>query len=98
MSSLSAPPWRCVGLDDLAWREWHGEWVVRNERSGSTHLLGPLAAEILRELLAAPEGLSSAELRAALARSQAGPPIDAVAIEEVLSEFRRLGLAVPATS
>lgn len=86
MSPLPASLWRCVPLDALAWREWDGEWVVRNERSGSTHHLGPLATEILKVLLASSTGLSSAELASRLGADTTG-------VDEVLSEFRRLGLA-----
>jgi PqqD family protein of HPr-rel-A system len=97
MQPLSAPRWRCVPLDALAWREWDGEWVVRNERTGSTHLLGQLAAEILKLLSATPAGLNSAELTARLPDSPASAQEDTTAVEEVLLEFRRLGLARPET-
>lgn len=95
MPLSSAPRWRCVPDDALAWREWDGESVVRNERSGSTHLLAPLAAEILKLLSAAPDGLDTAELAARLADSVASRQVDTIAVEEVLREFRRLGLAFP---
>ena len=95
MSSSSAPHWRSVSVDAIVWREWDGELVVRNERSGSTHLLGPLAACVLRALLEAEAVLSVAEIKARLKDppSTANDPALHVAIEEVLSEFRRLGLA-----
>ncbi len=97
MSSSSAPHWRSVSVDAIVWREWNGEFVVRNERSGSTHLLGPLAGEVLRVLLDAGEGLGVADIAACLdhgpkAASDSSLP---AAIEEVLSEFKRLGLAEP---
>jgi PqqD family protein of HPr-rel-A system len=95
MSLSSAPRWRCVPDDALAWREWDGESVVRNERTGSTHLLAPLAAEILKLLSAAPAGLNSADLATRLADSAASRQADTIAVEEVLREFRRLGLALP---
>ena len=95
MSLSSAPHWRSVPVDAIVWREWNDEFVVRNERSGSTHLLGPLAGEVLRVLLDAAEGLSVADIAACLddgpkAASDSGL---SAAIEEVLSEFKRLGLA-----
>jgi PqqD family protein of HPr-rel-A system len=97
MSSSSAPHWRSVSVDAIVWREWNGEFVVRNERSGSTHLLGPLAGEVLRVLIDAGEGLSVADIAACLghgtkAASDSSLPAP---IEEVLSEFKRLGLAEP---
>jgi PqqD family protein of HPr-rel-A system len=95
MSLPSAPSWRCVPIDAVAWREWDGELVVRNEQTGSTHLLGALAAEILKLLLAAPSGLDSAELTARLGDFDRSIRPDTRAIEEVLAEFGRLGLARP---
>ena len=48
-----APGWRSVPPDAISWHEWDGEFVVRNERSGSSHLLGPLAGRVLQVLLEA---------------------------------------------
>ena len=97
MSSSSAPHWRSVSVDTIVWREWNGEFVVRNERSGSTHLLGSLAGDVLRVLIDAGEGLSVADIAACLghgpnAASDSNLP---ATIEEVLSEFKRLDLAEP---
>jgi PqqD family protein of HPr-rel-A system len=97
MPSLSALRWRSVPPDAIAWREWDGEFVVRNERSGSTHLLGPLGGRVLDVLLKTDAALSAADIAAAL-----DEPSDAVAapdryapIDAVLAEFQRLGLAEP---
>ncbi|TMG82809.1 MAG: HPr-rel-A system PqqD family peptide chaperone [Betaproteobacteria bacterium] len=97
MSLSSAPHWRSVSVDAIAWREWNGEFVVRNERSGSTHLLGPLAGDVLRALLDAGQGLSVADIAACLddGPKAASDSTLLAAIEEVLSEFKRLGLAEP---
>lgn len=72
-----------------------GELVVHNAQSGSTHLLEPLAGEVLRTLMEVSGGLSIEELVVRLrSESTASDPADwSVAIEAVLSEFRRLGLA-----
>lgn len=79
--------------DAIVWREWDGEFVVRNERTGSTHLLGPLAGAVLQVILGADRTLSSAEiisgLRDQAALDTADPETE---IEAVLSEFQRLGL------
>jgi PqqD family protein of HPr-rel-A system len=93
----SAPHWRSVPVDAIVWREWDGEFVVRNERSGSTHLLGALAGAVLQVLLEAEALLTVAEIAARLndPRSIARAPDLQAAIEQVLSEFRRLGLAEP---
>jgi hypothetical protein len=98
MSSSSAPRWRCVPRDAIVWREWDGECVVRNERSGSSHLLGPLAATVLQILLDADDTLSVADIAARLGDPQAvaGDTDWCAAIDEVLAEFHRLDLAEPA--
>jgi len=84
----SAPRWRSVPPHAVAWREWGGEFVVRNERTGSSHLLGPLAGRVLCILLAASGPLEAAEIAAKLDDSgQIGM------IAEALAEFHRLGLA-----
>ena len=95
MSRFCAPLWRCARMDALAWREWDGELVVRNEHTGSTHLLGPLATEILKLLVATPIGLTSAALVSRLEDARTSAAVDAAAVEEVLTEFRRIGLALP---
>jgi len=97
MSSLSALRWRTTPIDAIAWREWDGEYVVRSERSGNTHLLGPLAGRVLQVLLDASSALNSDDIAAELSDELAAT--DAAerkaAIEAALSEFKRLGLAEP---
>jgi PqqD family protein of HPr-rel-A system len=95
MSTLSpAPGWRSVPPDAIVWREWDGELVVRNEVTGSSHLLAPLAGTVLQALLAADAGLS-VEAIVARVNEELDPaaPASYGAVEEVLAEFRRLGLA-----
>ena len=95
MSSISALRWRSVPPAAIVWREWDGEFVVRNERSGSSHLLGPLAGRVLQVLLEANGVLRVADIAARLGEEPAATatPDARAAIEEVLSEFQRLGLA-----
>jgi len=95
MPSLSVQRWRSVPHEAIAWREWDGELVVRNERTGSTHLLGPLAGRVLQALLEADGTRSAAELEAGLGDQPAAASDGNVAIDAVLSEFQRLGLAEP---
>ena len=97
MSSLSAPRWRRVPRDAIVWREWDGEFVVRNERSGSTHLLGPLAGTVLQILLDADNTLSVWDIAARLGDPQAVAADSdwCAAIDRVLAEFHRLDLAEP---
>jgi PqqD family protein of HPr-rel-A system len=90
----SAPRWRSVRPDAIALSEWDGEFVVRNECSGSTHLLGLLAGRVLQILLEANGPLDVAAIADRIVGSSGIPaseehdPIDAV-----LAEFKRLGLA-----
>ena len=98
--SVPAPRWRSVPPDAIVWREWNGEFVVRNERSGSSHLLGTLAGKVLQVLLEADGALSVAAIAARLDSQQAAAA-DAdlcAAIDEVLAEFHRLELAEPEPS
>ena len=96
MASPSALRWR-VPPDAILWHEWDGEFVVRNERSGSTHLLGPLAGSVLQVLREADAALSVADIAARLGDHLAAAPTpdQYAAIDAVLSEFKRLGLAEP---
>jgi PqqD family protein of HPr-rel-A system len=89
--------WHTVPRSDLIWRELDGDLVVRNARSGSTHLLEPLAGDVLRALAEADAGMSILDLVACL-QDDAGTDETSAwvsAIEAILSEFRRIGLAEP---
>jgi PqqD family protein of HPr-rel-A system len=95
--SVSALRWHTVPRSDLIWRELDGDLVVRDARSGSTHLLEPLAGHVLRALSEAHAGMSIPDLVARL-QDEAGADETSAwfsAIEAILSEFRRLGLAEP---
>lgn len=95
MSPQSTQRWFSITPHSLAWREWDGEFVVRNERSGSTHLVGPLAGRVLQVLLQSRGGMSIQDIMDRLGEPPA--PADQVewhtAIDAVLSEFQRLGIA-----
>ena len=95
MQSPSAPRWRSAPSQAIALRKWDGEFVVRNERTGNSHLLGPLAGRVLGVLLDAGDALDAAEIAVRL--EPAASPIEADEaqddVEDVLAEFRRLGLA-----
>ena len=100
MQSSSAPRWRSVGPNAIAWREWDGEFVVRNERTGNSHLLGTLAGRVLGILLDAGEPLATAEIAARVEKDypDASTGGEAVAIDRTLAEFHRLGLAESETT
>ena len=73
---------------------------MRNERSGSSHLLGPLAGRVLQILLEADGALSVGAIAARLDDQQAIAANSdwCAAIDEVLAEFHRLELALPVQS
>jgi PqqD family protein of HPr-rel-A system len=88
--------WRSLPPESLAWRDFDGEIVVRNARTGSTHHLEALASEVFRALLESQAPLSVADLEALL---REGTEVEdngaewAAPIQEVLTQFERLGLA-----
>ncbi|HEU4373004.1 MAG TPA: hypothetical protein VFS02_05920 [Telluria sp.] len=49
-----APLWRLTPGQALRWREWQGEYVLYNDVSGDTHLLGGGAIDLLLFLQEAP--------------------------------------------
>jgi PqqD family protein of HPr-rel-A system len=90
--------WSSLPADAIAWREFDGAIVVRNARTGSTHLLERFPAEVLRTMMEADGPMSVPELEARLSLPAAGDEDGAqwsTAIEEVLKDFYRLGLAEP---
>ena len=74
-------------------RELDGELVLRNDATGSTHLLEAFQAEVLRALIMAPGGLTTAEAAAALAGTSETQEDCLKSVEATLLDFQRLGLA-----
>jgi len=91
---LIAVRWHTVPREMLMLRELEDGLVVRNAMTGSTHLLEPLAAEVLGLLLSAEEGMTAAELAARIG-DEAELQGWTTSMEELLLEFKRLGLAGP---
>jgi PqqD family protein of HPr-rel-A system len=50
----SSSRWRLTAPDELRWVQWEDEWLLYDGGSGDTHLLQPLAAEVLQALQHAP--------------------------------------------
>jgi PqqD family protein of HPr-rel-A system len=100
MPSASAPVWQCISPDAVVWREWDDEFVVRNERSGSSHLLGPLAGRVLQILLESDTAMSVSDIANQLGDERPTSPDSEWlgAIQNVLAEFHRLELAEPLPS
>jgi PqqD family protein of HPr-rel-A system len=90
-----AQRWHTVPAEALTWRELDGEVVVHDARTGSTHLLEPLAGEVLRALIEERSGMSVPDLVGRLCETSGEDDFADwfAAIERVLSEFERLGLA-----
>ena len=97
-STISASRWQCAAPDAIVWREWNGEFVVRDDASGSSHLLGTLAGRVLQVLLGADRPLAVEEIASLLGDRSAAADFseELAAIDEVLSAFHRLELATPA--
>jgi PqqD family protein of HPr-rel-A system len=88
--------WRTIPRQALAWHRFDEEIVVRNARTGSTHLLEPLSAQVFLALMEAGDDLSVEALQERLAGAEPGDNGTdewRTAISAVLSEFQRLGLA-----
>ncbi|HLI22168.1 MAG TPA: HPr-rel-A system PqqD family peptide chaperone [Stellaceae bacterium] len=82
----------------VQWRDWDGEIVAYNDRTGDTHHFADLAAWLFRKLAAAP---ASAEAIADAAAGEIELParIDrGAAIARTLELFARLDLLEPAGS
>jgi len=85
----------------LHWRQWRDEVVAFDEMQGQTHLMSAGAAAVLMELVRAERGCTFDEIAKQLfLRTDCDPGDDAAlskderaALEGILSELARLGLA-----
>jgi PqqD family protein of HPr-rel-A system len=91
--------WRPVSPEAIRWRAWDDELVVYNDATGATHHLNPLGSEVMRALLAHPQGICEADLA-----SNLGALVDASEQAVLCSEISKalvtldaLQLAVAAT-
>jgi len=86
--------WTLAPNAQLQWRSWEGETVVYHPPSGDTHILHPLAAEILRHL----DGhtIDIAQLAAHVAQTFDLQPDEELhrQIEYCINQFTNLGLIV----
>jgi len=90
--------WSAVPADALAWRQFEDEIVVRNARTASTHHLESLSAEVLLALIQVDGPVTVEELAARLGLEGDNAADQwRSAIQEVLREFERVGLAEPVT-
>jgi PqqD family protein of HPr-rel-A system len=88
--------WSCAGRDRLLVRSWSGEeGVVYDTLSGDTHLLEPLALELLQQLtLGVPRSASALLDELADLIEDTASESALAAIEQSLESMRRAGLVV----
>jgi PqqD family protein of HPr-rel-A system len=88
--------WSCAVPDRLLVRSWSGEeGVVYDTLSGDTHLLEPLALELLRQLVTGVPRSARALLDELADLIEDTAPASALAaIEQSLESMRRAGLVV----
>ena len=86
---------RWQALEYLRIRAWDEEYVVHNDLSGDTHLLGLLAGRALDLLCRTRASLTVAELVQRLAEEEQLIPDDELVhgVTSALEQFDRLGLA-----
>lgn len=79
--------WHVAPTAGLLWTTWGDECVVYHGASGDTHLLNPIAADILRRLQSSPASVQDVErLLGEGSRPHA---------ETLIGRFADLGLIVP---
>jgi len=100
VSSEAVQRWHVPAPDEVDWRSWDGEYVVRVAATGCTHLLSPLAGSVLTTLLESPQPVTPHQLAALWLGEAALQPGEAElqAIASVLVGLHGLGLAEPLAS
>jgi PqqD family protein of HPr-rel-A system len=84
--------WQLAEGCRLHWKAWDDEFVVFDEGSGDTHLLDPLAAEVLKVLEESP-GKVSELARRVVARLDLAPDTDlSERVSELVERFVAAGL------
>jgi PqqD family protein of HPr-rel-A system len=89
-ASELASMWCLASGQALRQRAWQGEYVLYNDLSGDTHLLGESAIELLMTLQAAPA--SQEALAASLGAGPEHGEADAAAVAALLDQLRALAL------
>ncbi|RRQ22855.1 HPr-rel-A system PqqD family peptide chaperone [Thiohalobacter thiocyanaticus] len=89
---MSDRRWQVCGRAGLAWVDWGGEVAIYHRGSGDTHLLDPLAAELLRALESGPRSDADlVSLLSELVSPEPERPPQALA-ETILGELKRLNI------
>jgi len=91
-----APRRQIWSVANLLTRFWEDGLVVFNLDSGNTHLLTPIAGQILQILMQGPADLQELSRRLTVERElQSDPELNA-SISEVIQQFEALGIVYPA--
>jgi PqqD family protein of HPr-rel-A system len=87
--------WRLTTGQQLVHRAWDKEYVVFNDVSGDTHLVGELAFAVLQELAAGPAGPAALRdrMRARLHLSE--QEMAEIDLDELVNSLRQLHLVEP---
>ena len=96
--TLVTMQWKLAPNSDLHWRSWDGEVVIFHPASGDTHILHPLAAEILSQLEV--KTVDVEQLGAHVAQTFELQPSDELLrqLEQCVKQFADLGLVIPVES
>jgi PqqD family protein of HPr-rel-A system len=100
LTSITTTKWRVSPDADLRWRFWGDEAIVFHPPSGDTHVLHPIAAEVLQYLCDRCADLNQiasflASQAPAGGRPDAADPSLQV-LTKLLTDFDQLGLIEPA--
>jgi len=87
--------WRVAPPGAVAWREWDGEAVVYDERTGATHRLGVAAALVWKTIAEARSGADHQLIATSLQSADLADDETAYELATaILEDLERLGLVV----
>jgi PqqD family protein of HPr-rel-A system len=85
--------WRVPPPGAVAWREWDGEAVLYDERTGATHRLGLAAAVVWRTIAEAKSGASHPSIATSLESADLADGETASELAKaIIEDLERLGL------
>jgi PqqD family protein of HPr-rel-A system len=87
--------WRIPAESQLHWRAWEDDVVLFDARSGETHLLNAVAAEVLKSLAESPADLGTLARRVAIHFDVAPDSGWLSRLKALLARFDEAGLVEP---